>query len=141
MPGVGKTALAIHAAHRLAADFPDGQLFIDLLDELSGPQGTDPLAALDTLLRAIGVPGDRIPGTLAARSALWRSQLAGRRVLVVLDNAVTAAQTRPLLPGSAGCLAIVTSRRRLTELDGAQYLTLETLPPPFPGPTNRGAGR
>jgi DNA-binding SARP family transcriptional activator/Tfp pilus assembly protein PilF len=129
MPGAGKTALAIHAAHRLAADFPDGQLFIDLRDELSGPQGTDPLVALDVLLRALGVPGERIPETLTARSALWRSRLAGRRVLVILDNAVSTAQVRPLLPGSAGCLAIVTSRRRLAELDGAMHLALDTLPP------------
>jgi DNA-binding SARP family transcriptional activator/tetratricopeptide (TPR) repeat protein len=129
MPGAGKTALAIHAAHRLAADFPDGQLFIDLRDELSGPRGTDPLVALDVLLRALGVPGERIPETLTARSALWRSRLAGRRVLVILDNAVSTAQVRPLLPGSAGCLAIVTSRRRLAELDGAMHLALDILPP------------
>jgi DNA-binding SARP family transcriptional activator/tetratricopeptide (TPR) repeat protein len=128
MAGVGKTTLAIHAAHQLTETFPDGQLFIDLHDRLAGPQGTDPAAALDTLLRAVGVPGELIPPALAQRSALWRSRLAGRRMLVLLDNAVSAAQVQPMLPGSAGSMAIVTSRRRLIELDGARHLSLDLLP-------------
>ncbi len=129
MAGVGKTTLAVRAAHRLAPQYPDGQLFIDLRDRLDGPAGVDPSVALDTLLRAIGVPGEHIPETLRERSALWRSRLADRRVLVVLDNAVTAAQVSPLLPGTAGCLAIVTGRRRLAELDGASHLALDVLTP------------
>ena len=128
MAGVGKTTLAVHAAHQLTERFPDGQLFIDLHDRLAGPQGADPAAALDALLRAVGVRSELIPPTLAQRSALWRSRLAGRRVLVVLDNVVSAAQVRPLLPGGAGSMVIVTSRRQLVELDGARHLSLDLLP-------------
>jgi len=128
MAGIGKTALAVHAAHLMAARYPDGQLFIDLHGHTPGRNPADPAAALDSLLRAIGVPGEHIPETLDSRTGLWRAELAGRRVLVLLDNAATAEQVRPLIPGTAGCLALVTSRRRLTALDAARTLSLDILP-------------
>ncbi|MBP2477873.1 tetratricopeptide (TPR) repeat protein [Crossiella equi] len=127
MAGVGKTTLAVHAAHRLAEHFPDGSLFIDLHAHTAGHEPIDPANALDTLLRAIGVPGEKIPERLDARAALWRAELADRRALLVLDNASSAAQVRPLLPGAAGCLTLVTSRRRLTDLDTAITLSLDVL--------------
>jgi len=129
MAGVGKTALAVHAAHLMADRYPDGQLFIDLHGHTPGRHPTDPAAALDSLLRAIGVPGEQIPETLEQRAGLWRTELAGRKVLVLLDNAASASQVRPLIPGAAGCLALVTSRRRLTALDTARTLSLDVLPP------------
>ena len=104
-PGVGKSALAVHAAHLLASRFPDGQLFVDL-------HALPPGAALDTLLRALDVPSVRIPTQLDERAALWRAQLTGRRVLVVLDGVSSVAQVRQLLPGAPGCLTLVTSRLR-----------------------------
>ncbi|KAA2265668.1 tetratricopeptide repeat protein [Solihabitans fulvus] len=128
MAGVGKTALAVHAAHLLADRFPDARLFVDLHGHSAERAATDPMAALDLLLRALGVPEQRIPQELDARSALWRAELAGRKVLVVLDNAASAAQVRPLLPGASGCLALVTSRRRLADLESAATLSLDVLP-------------
>ena len=129
MAGVGKTALAVHAAHLAADRYPDGQLFVDLHGHTPGRDPADPAAALDLLLRAIGVPGEHIPSTLDGRAALWRAELADRRVLVLADNAACAAQVRPLIPGAAGCLVLVTSRRRLTSLDTARTLSLDILPP------------
>lgn len=130
--GVGKTALAIHTAHRLVDSFPDGQLFLDL-------RGFDPRLppvtvgdALGLLLRGLGAEVELLNGDVASQTALYRSLLAGRRVLVVLDNAVSAEQVRPLLPGSPGCLAIVTSRNRLAGLvarDGATRISLDVLRP------------
>jgi DNA-binding SARP family transcriptional activator/tetratricopeptide (TPR) repeat protein len=128
MAGIGKTTLAVHVAHRLAGRYPDGQLFVDLHGHTAGTPPTDPAAALDVLLRAVGVPGDRIPDAVEERSGLWRAELADRRMLVVLDNAASAAQVRPLLPGAAGSLVLVTSRRRLTDLDTAHTLSLDLLP-------------
>jgi DNA-binding SARP family transcriptional activator/tetratricopeptide (TPR) repeat protein len=129
MAGVGKTALAVHAAHRLAGRYPDGQLFCDLHAHTPGAPPVDAETALAMLLRMLRVPPDTIPDGLAARTARWRAELAGRRVLVVLDNAVSAAQVRPLLPGTPGCLALVTSRRRLGVVEGASVLSLDVLPP------------
>ncbi|KAA2255234.1 tetratricopeptide repeat protein [Solihabitans fulvus] len=129
MAGVGKTTLAVHAAHRLVDRFPDAQLFIDLHGHTTEREATDPAAALDILLRAIGVSGEQVPQELDQRAALWRAELADRRALVVLDNAASAAQVRPLLPGAAGCLALITSRRRLADLDAARTLSLDVLPP------------
>ena len=130
--GVGKTALAVHFAHRVAAGFPDGQLFVNL-------RGFDPdlppLASADVLagfVRALGAGSSLAPRDLDELAAMYRSLLSGRRVLVVLDNAASAGQVRPLLPGTAGCLAIVTSRNTLSGLgarDGARRLTLDLLPP------------
>jgi DNA-binding SARP family transcriptional activator/tetratricopeptide (TPR) repeat protein len=128
MAGIGKTALAVHAAYRLADRFPDGQLFCDLHSHTPGARPLEPTEALERLLRMIGVPPETIPAELDEREARWRAELAGRRVLVVLDNAVSAAQVRPLLPGSARALVLVTSRRRLGVLDGATVLSLDVLP-------------
>ncbi|EOD68317.1 AfsR/SARP family transcriptional regulator [Amycolatopsis vancoresmycina] len=128
MAGIGKTTLAIHAAHRLAGRYRDAQLFIDLHGHTCGQAPTTPAAALDTLLRALGVAADRIPREPDARAALWRAELAGRSILVVLDNAADAAQVRPLLPGSPGTLMLITSRRRLVGLEAAHILSLDVLP-------------
>ncbi|WP_239160642.1 AfsR/SARP family transcriptional regulator [Virgisporangium ochraceum] len=127
MPGVGKTALATHLAHRLRADYPDGQLFLDLRGFADGIAPVDPADALDRLLRDLGVAGDAIPAGVAERSARLRTELAGRRVLVLLDNAAGEAQVAPLLPASPGCLVLVTSRRSLAGLDNAVPLELPLL--------------
>ncbi|MEU4830337.1 BTAD domain-containing putative transcriptional regulator [Streptosporangium sp. NPDC023615] len=128
MAGVGKTALAVHAAHHLAARFPDGQLFVDLHGFTYGVAPTTPTDALDGLLRALGVPGERIPHQLDDRASLLRTTLAGRRMLILLDNAATENQVLPLLPGSPGCVVLITSRRRLTGLDDAHRIRLDVLP-------------
>jgi tetratricopeptide (TPR) repeat protein len=128
--GVGKTALAVHWAHRVAARFPDGQLYVNLRGFDPAGAALDPGQALHGLLDAFGVPATRIPEDLAGRSGLFRSVLAGKRVLVVLDNARSAEQVRPLLPGTPGCLAIVTSRDQLAGLvatEGASLLVLDLL--------------
>ncbi|WP_369147005.1 tetratricopeptide repeat protein [Streptomyces sp. R44] len=128
MAGVGKTTLAVHAAHRLADHFPDGQLFIDLQAHTAGQAPLDAGAALEVLLGQLGVPTPHIPASVADRAALWRSELSGRRVLAVLDNALGADQVRPLLPGASRALILITSRRRLIDLDGAHALSLDVLP-------------
>jgi DNA-binding SARP family transcriptional activator/tetratricopeptide (TPR) repeat protein len=117
MPGSGKTTLALHVANMVADRYPDAQLFVDLHGN-SDREPAEPAAALVTLLRQLGVSPDRIPGDLDGRVALWRGELAGRRALVVLDNAAGTAQVSHLLPASPGCLGLVTSRRRLAGLDG-----------------------
>lgn len=129
MAGVGKTALAVHAAHRMAGDYPDGQLFLDLHGYTNGAPPVEPGDALDRMLRALGVPGEEIPRHLDDRAALYRSRLAERKVLVLLDNAASEAQVAPLLPGSPGCLVMVTSRRRLVGLDQTRVVSLDVLPP------------
>jgi tetratricopeptide (TPR) repeat protein len=126
--GVGKTSLAVHVAHRIAGKFPDGQVFIDLHGFAETIPPVEPADALDRLLRAMGVPGERIPAALDDRAALWRSVLAGRQMLIVLDNAATEEQVRPLLPGAAGCPVLVTSRRRLAALEIAHPVPLDLLP-------------
>jgi tetratricopeptide (TPR) repeat protein/DNA-binding XRE family transcriptional regulator len=129
MAGVGKTALAVQAAHGLAEHYPDGQLFVDLHGYTEGVPPVDPGDALDRMLRVLGVPGEGIPHHLDDRAALYRSRLADRKVLVLLDNAAEEAQVAPLLPGTPGCLVLVTSRRRLAGLDHTQTLSLDVLPP------------
>lgn len=116
--GVGKSALAVHAAHRLADRYPDGQLFVDL---------HSPSGALDALLRAMDVPSERIPESAEERAALWRATVGGRRVVIVLDGVTSVSQVRPLLPGSPGCLTLITSRSRLSALEGVRRIPLDVL--------------
>ncbi|WP_189972552.1 AfsR/SARP family transcriptional regulator [Streptomyces avidinii] len=129
MGGMGKTTLAVRAAHRLAGRYPDGQLHIDLHGFTPGREPVTPAAALDSLLRTLGTPGDRIPEDLEGRTALWRSKLDGRRMLLLFDNAVDAAQIRPLLPASPGSLALITSRGRLLDLDGVEWVSIGMMEP------------
>lgn len=128
MAGIGKTALAVHIAHRVAHDFPDGQLFIDLHGYTEGYEPRTPAEALGTLLRGLDVSAHRVPEDVEERAALYRQRLAGTRTLIILDNATSVAQVRPLLPSTAGCLVLVTSRRRLKALDDAHPLPLDPLP-------------
>jgi tetratricopeptide (TPR) repeat protein len=128
MAGVGKTALAVQAAHQMTDRYPDGQLFIDLHGYTDGVTPAKPDEALDWLLRSLGVPGERIPADLDQRAGLYRTRLAEQRMVIVLDNAATEAQVRPLLPGAPGCVVLVTSRRRLAGLDPTHTLSLDTLP-------------
>ncbi|WP_155370516.1 AfsR/SARP family transcriptional regulator [Catellatospora vulcania] len=128
--GVGKTTLAVHWAHRIAERFPDGQLYLNLRG--FDPDGTamGPAEAVRSLLDAFAVPPDRIPATLDGSLGLYRSLLAGKRVLVVLDNVRDAEHVRPLLPGSPTCLVLITSRNQLPALvatEGARPLTLDLL--------------
>lgn len=130
LAGIGKTTLAVHWAHRVADRFPDGQLFVNLQGYGPG-EPMEPTAALDVLLRGLGVPGERIPADLEARSALLRSNLAGKRLLLVVDNARDPGQVRPLLPGTEGAMVLITSRSQLRGLaarDGARRIALDALP-------------
>ncbi|MFD9355636.1 BTAD domain-containing putative transcriptional regulator [Streptomyces sp. NPDC060031] len=125
--GVGKTTLAVHVAHAARPHFPDGQLYVDL--QGTEPRPAEPVAVLGSFLRALGTPDTAIPDSPAERAALYRSTLDGRRVLVLLDNARDAAQVRPLLPGTAGCAALVTSRVRMAGLAGAHLVDLDVMSP------------
>ena len=129
MAGVGKTTLAVHVAHRLADRYPDGQLFLNLHGHTPGHEPLSPADALRALLTAAGVPPGETPEDDRAAAARWRAALTGRRVLLVLDNAATAAQVTPLLPDSPGCRTIVTSRQRLIDLYDARPVPLDVLPP------------
>jgi DNA-binding SARP family transcriptional activator/tetratricopeptide (TPR) repeat protein len=124
--GLGKTTLAVHAAHQIRDFFPDGQLFV----HLSGASGipTVPAEVLARLLRDLGVDGDKVPAGEEERAALYRTRLAGRRVLILLDDAKDAAQVRPLLPGSASCAVVVTTRNRTPNLLSTEFVDLGTLP-------------
>jgi transcriptional regulator with XRE-family HTH domain len=130
MPGVGKTALAVHAAHLLRDRFPDRQLFIDLHAHTPGREPISAEAALAVLLTAIGVDASYLPESLEGRAGLWRDRMAGQRVLLVLDNAAGTGQVAPLLPGTESCLVLVTSRRHLGDMPGVVApLLLEAMPP------------
>jgi len=129
MAGIGKTAFAVHAAHRLAQRFPDGQFFLPLHAHTPGQRPVDPADALASLLLAAGLAPQQIPPGLEARAARWRGQVAGKKILLLLDDAASHQQVRPLLPGTAGSLVLVTSRRRLTALQDAAVVSLDILPP------------
>jgi tetratricopeptide (TPR) repeat protein/transcriptional regulator with XRE-family HTH domain len=126
-PGIGKTTLAVHVAHRLRSEFPDGQLYVNLQGAQACP--LEPGEVLARFLRALGMDGSSIPDNLDERAERYRMLVADRRVLVVLDNAAGEAQVRPLLPGSPTCGVLLTSRARLAGLEGARLLDLEILPP------------
>ena len=126
--GVGKTALAVHAAHRLLGEFPDGHLYADLRGYTEGQDPAEPGEVLETFLRRLGVSAEEVPGGVEGRSGLLRQLLAGRRVLMVLDNARTEAQVRPLLPGAGGSMVLVTSRSVLPGLEADERVSLDVLP-------------
>ncbi|HEY2552002.1 MAG TPA: BTAD domain-containing putative transcriptional regulator [Streptosporangiaceae bacterium] len=125
LPGAGKTALALRAAHEMRARFPDGQLWVQLDGASERPR--QPADLLGELLRSLGVPGAAIPDTLAEKAAMYRSRLADRRVLIVIDDAAAVEQVLPLIPGTAGSAVIVTSRMQLGELHGARVMALDLL--------------
>ncbi|MET7473011.1 tetratricopeptide repeat protein [Streptomyces sp. NPDC005648] len=130
--GVGKTSLAVHWARQVRAEFPDGQVYVNLRGFDPGGAAVGVGEAIRGFLDSFGVPADRVPRGLDAQAALYRSLLAERRVLIVLDNARDADQVRPLLPGAPGCLALITSRNRLTGLavtEGAHLLPVDLLTP------------
>ncbi|WP_165984110.1 NB-ARC domain-containing protein [Streptomyces sp. YIM 98790] len=130
-PGMGKTALALHWAHRVRGQFPDGDLYLNMRGHGCG-RSLDAAQALDSLLRALDVSPDRIPHDLDSRSALFRSLLDGKRVLIVIDDAASANDVRPLLPASPTCLVVLTSRNSMPGIGaryGAERMTLDTLPP------------
>lgn len=125
--GVGKTTLAVHVAHQARKHFPDGQLYVDL--QGAGSRAAEPETVLGAFLRALGTADSAIPESLDERAALYRSTLDGRRILILLDNAHDAAQIRPLLPGTTGCAALVTSRVRMVDLAGAHLVDLDVMSP------------
>ncbi|MFJ6011109.1 BTAD domain-containing putative transcriptional regulator [Streptomyces sp. NPDC092952] len=125
--GVGKTTLAVHVAHQARQHFPDGQLYVDL--QGAGARAAEPETVLGAFLRALGTADSAIPDSLDERAALYRSTLDGRRVLILLDNAHDAAQVRPLLPGTAGCAALITSRVRMVDLAGSHLVDLDVMSP------------
>ena len=129
MPGAGKTALAVHAAHRLSASFPDGQYFVALHAHTPGQRPVGPADALASLLLTAGVAAAQIPPGLEARAGRWRDAVADQRILLVLDDAAGHEQVRPLLPGTGGSLVLITSRRRLTALEDAMVVSLDAFTP------------
>ena len=147
--GLGKTTLAVHVAHQLRAQFPDGQLYVDLRGASDSPAA--PADVLARFLRQLGVDGDQVPAGEDERAGLYRTRLAGRRMLIVLDDARDAAQARPLVPGSVSCGVLVTSRNLMPDLVGGRLVDLDVLDPAEArallakivgaGPAGRRAGR
>jgi tetratricopeptide (TPR) repeat protein/transcriptional regulator with XRE-family HTH domain len=133
MAGVGKTTFAVHAAHRLTGAFPDGQFFLPLHAHTPGQRPVGPADALASLLLTAGLAGPQIPPGLEARAGRWRDHVAGKKILLLLDDAAGHEQVRPLLPGTAGSLVLITSRRRLAALEDAAVISLDTLPPGVAG--------
>jgi transcriptional regulator with XRE-family HTH domain len=129
MAGIGKTTFAVHAAHRLAERFPDGQFFLPLHAHTAGQRPVDPADGLASLLLAAGLAAAQIPPGLEARAARWRAHVAGKKILLVLDDVASHEQVRPLLPGAAGSLVLITSRRRLTALEDSAVISLDILAP------------
>jgi tetratricopeptide (TPR) repeat protein/transcriptional regulator with XRE-family HTH domain len=129
MAGVGKTALAVHAAHRLTRRFPDGQIFLRLHGHTTGRVPVNPADALASLLQIVRVGVHQIPRAVEDRASLWRDRLDGKKLLLLLDDAVDSDQVRSLLPGSAGSLVLITSRNRLAALEDAVEVSLEALTP------------
>ena len=123
--GLGKTTLAVHAAHQVRANFPDGQLYVDLLGASAQP--AEPGEVLARFLRDLGIDGNKVPAGDDERAALYRTTLVGRRVLILLDNARDAAQVRPLLPGSSSCAVLVTARNRTSDLASTRFVDLNVL--------------
>jgi DNA-binding SARP family transcriptional activator len=123
--GLGKTTLAVHAAHQVSEQFPDGQLYVDLLG--ASAQSAEPGEVLARFLRDLGIEGDKVPARDDERAALYRTTLTGRRVLILLDNAKDAAQVRPLLPGSSSCAVLVTTRSRTSDLASMRFVDLNVL--------------
>ncbi|MGW4384816.1 AfsR/SARP family transcriptional regulator [Kitasatospora sp. NPDC004531] len=128
MGGIGKTTLAVRFAHTVSAGYPDGQYFVDLRGFAAGVEPLDPGDALGMLLRQCGLPDELIPPGLEGRTVAWRGAMAGKRAVILLDNAVDVQQVRPLLPGTNGPLVLITSRRRLSALEGAVPLSLDLMP-------------
>jgi DNA-binding SARP family transcriptional activator len=127
MPGVGKTALAVHAARTVSGQYPDGTFYLSFHTHDPGSPSLDSAEALHRLLRMLTVPATQIPDAIGERAALWRAQLSRRRAVVILDDAARLDQVRPLLPTAGRCLVLITARRRLPDLEGAQTLNLEVL--------------
>jgi DNA-binding SARP family transcriptional activator len=128
MAGIGKSALAIRAAHEFTGRFPDGSLYVNLRAHAQGQEPLTPGAALATLLRLLEVPPQAIPADVEERAALWRQALGHRRALIILDDAAGPEQVRPLLPGATECFVLITSRRRLVGLPRGRSLALDVLP-------------
>lgn len=128
MAGVGKTAFTVRAARQLAPQFPDGQIYLPLHAHTAGQHPVQPADALASLLQTIGIPPAQIPPSMQARASMWRNRAAGQRLLLILDDAASSDQVRPLLPGTGGALILITSRRHLTALEDARIISLDTLP-------------
>jgi tetratricopeptide (TPR) repeat protein len=130
LAGVGKTELAVRAAHELSDQYSHAQLYLDLRGFTPGQVPMRPALALESLLLGVGVRADQIPPGIDQRAALWRARSANKRMVLVLDNAANDAQVRPLLPGTGECLVLITSRRSMADLEGVELLTVDTLDEP-----------
>jgi DNA-binding SARP family transcriptional activator len=128
MPGVGKTALAVHAARAVAPQYPDGMFYLNFHTHDPGCPSLDSAEALHRLLQTLNVPAAQIPDGIGKRAALWRAELSRRRAVVILDDAASSDQIRPLLPETGGCLILITARYALPDLEGARVVTLDALP-------------